>query len=97
MPCCTLIAFVLSQLGLGAGAARVRYLGRLSFLHPGQLDGWKAVALAGILGLEIVLTSAAFSLVFTAHGRSDASNSFEHAWQICSVSLGAIADAARRN
>jgi hypothetical protein len=89
VPCCTLIAFVLSQLGLGAGAARMRFTG-IPFIHADWFGGWKAVALAAIAGFEIVLASAVLPLVFAAHGRSNAADSFQHAWHICSVDLGAL-------
>lgn len=88
MPCCTLIAFVLSQLGLGA--ARVRLLGRFPFLPAGLVGSWKAVAVAVIASLEIVLASAAMPLILTERGRSDAANSFQRAWHICSVDLNPI-------
>ena len=91
MPCCTLIAFVLSQLGLGAGAARVRFLGRIPFLQAGLIGGWKAVALAAVAGIEIMLASAALPLIFTEQGRGAAANSFQQAWRVCSIDLNAIA------
>lgn len=89
MPCCTLIAFLLSQIGLGA--ARARGHGRLSFLPAGLMGGWKAVVLAAIAGFEIVVASAAMPLIFTGRGRGDAASSFQQAWHICSVDLNPIA------
>lgn len=71
MPCCTLLAFVLGQIGLGAGAMKTRFAGKVPF----ALGGWKALGLAAIAGAEIVLASAALPLIFTAHGRADAAQS----------------------
>lgn len=92
MPCCTLLAFVLGQIGLGAGAMKTRFAGKVPF----ALGGWKALGLAAIAGAEIVLASAALPLIFTAHGRNDAAQSLHHAWRICSVDLAQFGDPKRK-
>lgn len=92
MPCCTLLAFVLSQIGLGAGAMKTRFAGKVPF----ALGGWKALGLAAIAGAEIVLASAALPLIFTAHDRADAAQSLHHAWRICSVDLAQFDDQTRK-
>lgn len=91
MPCCTLIAFLLSQLGLGTGAMRVGVLKRVPTILGGGLGGWKALGFAAVAAFEIVLASAALPLVFTQHGRSEANASFHQVWHICSVRWNAFA------
>jgi hypothetical protein len=94
MPCCTLIAFVLSQLGLGTGALRVGFLKRIPVILGGELVGWKALGFAAVAAFEIVLASAALPLVVTQHGRSKANNSIHQVWHICSVRWTAFEQAA---
>ena len=87
VPCCTLIAFVLGQFGLGAGAAKMRYINRIPLALGGQPGGWKALSLAAIAGVEILLASAALPLIATGHGREDAGRSFRHMLHVCSLDV----------
>jgi len=97
VPCCTLVAFVLSQLGLGAVAARVRVLGRrIPLAWGGSRGGWKALGFAVIAAFEILLASAALPLIATERGRAEAAQSFRDVKRICSVGLRATDWAAPR-
>ena len=89
MPCCTLIAFVLSQFGLAAGAVKMRFFGIASVASLPQvslahlLQGWRAAGLAGALVFELAIGFLAAPYVFTDSGRIEAANSFATAWHIC--------------
>lgn len=91
MPCCTLIAFLLSQLGLAAGAVKVRLFGGAGFgaLVPDFAHAffarWRWSGVVAALSLELVLVGAAAPYVLTHAGRVEAAQSFTGAWHICSL------------
>lgn len=99
MPCCTLTAFLLSQLGIAAGAVKVRLFGGANFgaLAPGflreLLGRWRWSGIAAALCIELVLGGAAAPYIFTQQGRTDAARSFVGAWHICSIGAGIAARA----
>ena len=87
MPCCTLIAFVLSQCGMAAGAARTRLFGWAT--PAGAVNftrlRWPILALALLFEAGIGAASAPYML--TASGRSAAAQSFGATWHICQIVL----------
>lgn len=91
MPCCTLIAVLLSQIGMAVGTIKVRLSGAASIgsLVPQpifrNLARRPAVTLAGAFAFEILMGAAAAPYVFTHSGRTAAAASFATAWHICSV------------
>jgi hypothetical protein len=91
MPCCTLTAFLLSQLALAASAVRARLFGRndvtpfLPVDFRGLFQRRRGVSLAVALVLEAALAGAAAPYVVTQSGRAAASGSFASAWHLCTV------------
>ncbi|HEY0106898.1 MAG TPA: hypothetical protein VGB91_12500 [Rhizomicrobium sp.] len=86
MPCCTLIAFVLSQCGIAAGAVRTMLFGR-TVPAAGAADlRWPILALA--LFFELGIGAASASYILTAPGRTQAAQSFGAAWHVCASILG---------
>lgn len=87
MPCCTLIAFVLSQCGMAAGAAKTKLFG---WDLPATGAGlarlrWPVLGLA--LLFETAIGAAAAPYIFTHTGRAEAAQSISTTWHICSVFL----------
>jgi len=95
MPCCTLIAFILSQLGIAGGAVKVRTSGGAGLLRfvPASVQSvyarWRWAGLATALTVELLLAGAAAPYVLTHDGRADAAHSFRAAWHFCSIGLAA--------
>lgn len=91
MPCCTLTAFLLSQLGLAGGAVKARFFGGWdpSRMVPqgllAMVRRWRWAGFAAALGIEVLLAGAAAPYIVTEHGRAQAASSFSSAWHICSV------------
>lgn len=102
MPCCTLTAFLLSQLGMAAGAVKVRFFGGADFgrLVPAMLQVWFArwrwAGLATVLGVELLLAGAAAPYIVTQSGRVEAADSFASAWHICTMGATLAAGALQR-
>jgi hypothetical protein len=88
MPCCTLIAFVLSQCSMAAGAVRTRLFGWATPVGTVKLAGlrWQILSLA--LLFEIAIGAASAPYVFTLSGRSAAAQSFGATWHVCRIVLG---------
>ena len=90
MPCCTLIAVLLSQFGIAGGAIRMRLSGAASLARyiPAPalsiLLRWRWAVLAGIVGFEVLIGAAAAPYLLTPSGRVAAADSFATAWRICS-------------
>jgi len=62
LPCCTFLAFLLGQLGLGTATAKGRIFGALAARAGGYL--WLGMAVA--LSVELVLAAAALPFVVSA-------------------------------
>ncbi|MEI9994272.1 MAG: hypothetical protein WDM91_06745 [Rhizomicrobium sp.] len=95
MPCCTLIAFLLSQCGIAAGAVKTRLFGPGDPAVPASsFTGLRArwLALAAMLVLEGGLGAAAAPYVATGQGRAQAAASFTATWHVCSVFLRGRSD-----
>lgn len=92
MPCCTLAAFLLCQLGVAGSALKVRLLGAgttfqiMPTWFKALLARWRWAGMAGALALELVLVGAAAPYVVTASGRKATSNSFASVVHFCSLS-----------
>jgi len=101
MPCCTLIAFILSQLGIAGGAIKVRTTGAVGLARfvPLSIRGVYArvrwAGLATALTVELLLAGAAAPYVLTHNGRAEAANSFRTAWHLCTWSGFAARQASR--
>jgi hypothetical protein len=86
-----LIALFVSQLGIAAGALRVRLFGAAGLSHllpPGVFhiaSRWPAVVLAATIIFEIALVAWAGPYIVSSAGRAQAAESFSSAWHICSV------------
>lgn len=91
MPCCTLLAFFLSQLGIATGAARLHLLsgGAARFAQMGSAY-WRKVGLLGMVALEIMLAGAAAPYLITSAGRAEAAQSFAGAWHLCHMEWRAV-------
>ena len=93
MPCCTLTVFLLSQLGLAAGAVKARFFGGTNFApwlpeYFRYLVGrWRWASVVACLSAELILVGAAAPYVVTRTGRTEAARSFAGAWHICSVGV----------
>ncbi|HTW35408.1 MAG TPA: hypothetical protein VMD53_12390 [Rhizomicrobium sp.] len=91
MPCCTLIAFLLSQLGIAGGAVKVRMSGTSGLMRFVPLsvqtlcERWRWAGLVTALTVELLLAGAAAPYVFTQDGRADAASSFRSAWHLCTM------------
>ena len=91
MPCCTLIAFLLSQLGIAGGAIKVRLSGAASLVRFVPLSvrnfygRWRWAGLATALTVELLLAGAAAPYALTQQGRADTASSFSAAWHFCTV------------
>jgi hypothetical protein len=91
MPCCTLIAFLLSQLGLAGGALKVRLSGMASFVRfvPAPARDlclqWRWAGLATLLTVELLMAGAVAPYVVTQQGRADAVRSFTAAARLCAI------------
>ena len=98
MPCCTLTAFLLSQLGIAAGAIKVRLFGGSDFssLMPASVCAvftrWRWASMAIAFGIELSLVGAVAPYIFTRPGHVEAANSFASAWHICSVGASLAGD-----
>ena len=94
MPCCTLIAFLLSQIGVAAGAIKVRFFGGsgAAGIVPAAMRAacarWRWAGMAAAITTELLLASAAAPYLFTYSGR--AHESFAGAWHICSVGAALV-------
>lgn len=97
MPCCTLIGFLLGQLGVAGGLARLRLFELKSapafashfVLRPSAR--WRWAGLGTALTVEILLAGLAAPYLFTSHGRSEAMSSFAGAWHLCAVHVSSAA------
>jgi hypothetical protein len=91
MPCCTLIAFLLSQLGLAGGALKVRLSGVAGFvrLFPAPVRDlclhWRWAGMATLLSVELLLAGAVAPYVVTQQGRAAAIQSFAAAARLCAI------------
>ena len=85
MPCCALIALLLSQPLMLAGAVKARLFGKLPRSAP-NAGGWKAVALTGFLGAELVAGSAAIPLLLSGQANASIRQSAIAFWHVCTVS-----------
>lgn len=100
MPCCTLIAVLLSQVGMAVGAIKVRLSGAASIggLVPRSISRKllkrPSMALTGAFAFEILMGAAAAPYLFTHSGRTAAAASFTTAWHICSVGALIAGDVA---
>jgi len=88
MPCCTLIALLLSQLGIAGGSISMRLsegggAGRLVPVR--SLLRWRWAGLAITLAVELMLEVAAAPLIIRYNGRDDAAASFRSAWRLCTT------------
>jgi hypothetical protein len=84
MPCCTLIAFFLSQPALLIGAIKARFFGGgVATVAARGLQGWKLAGIAGMLAVELTMGFGAAPYVFTRHGRIVAEQSAVHVWHLC--------------
>jgi hypothetical protein len=87
MPCCTLIAFILSQPALLIGAIKARLFGEAHGVASAAaygLHGWKLAGLAGMLAVELTLGFGAAPYLITHKGRVAAEDSTAHVWRLCS-------------
>ncbi len=87
MPCCTLIAFLLSQCGMAAGAVRTRLFGWTAPSAGLSRFRWPVLAVA--LVFEMTIGAAAAPYIFTGSGRAEAVRSIGATWHICKVIVGA--------
>jgi len=91
MPCCTLIAFLLSQLGLAGGALKVRLSGAMGLLRlvPAPVRDlclhWRWAGMATLLTVELLLAGVVAPYVVTRQGRADAVQSFAAAARLCAI------------
>jgi hypothetical protein len=91
MPCCTLIAFLLSQLGLAGGALKVRLTGMAGFVGlvpmPVRNIGlrWRWAGMATLLTVELLLAGAVAPYVVTQQGRADAAHTFAAVAHLCAI------------
>ncbi|MEJ0026610.1 MAG: hypothetical protein WDN01_11335 [Rhizomicrobium sp.] len=89
MPCCTLIAFVLSQCGMAAGAVRTRLFGWTAPMASAGLARFRWPILAVALVFEMTIGAAAAPYIFTGSGRAEAARSIGATWHICKAIIGA--------
>ncbi len=89
MPSCTLLAFLLSQCGLAAGAARTGLFGWAAPMAAGGLARFRWPVLAVALMFELGIGAAAAPYVLTGSGRAEAARSIGATWHICKVIVGA--------
>ncbi len=87
MPCCTLLAFLLSQCGMAAGAVRTRLFGWAAPSIGLARFRWPVLAVA--LMFEMAIGAAAAPYVLTGSGRAEAARSIGATWHICKVIVGA--------
>ena len=91
MPCCTLTAFLLSQLGLAGGALKVRLSGAAGLLRlvPAPVRDlclqWRWTGVATLLVAELLLAGAVAPYVVTEQGRADAAHGFAAAARLCAI------------
>jgi len=91
MPCCTLIAFLLGQLGLAGGALKVRLSGVAGLLRlvPAPVRDlvlhWRWAGMATLLTVELLMAGAVAPYVVTQQGRADAVQSFAAATRFCTI------------
>ncbi len=91
LPCCTLIAFLLSQIGIAVGAIKVRLSGVASIgrFVPAPISRFfsrrRWAGLAGAFAFEVFVAAAVAPYLFTHTGQLQAADSFAAAWHICSM------------
>lgn len=91
MPCCALIALLLSQVGMAAGVIKVRLSGlagisRLMPLFVLRIFTQRPVAaLTGAFVFEGLAGATIAFYLFTQSGRAETAASFENAWRICAM------------
>jgi hypothetical protein len=102
MPCCTLTAFLLSQLGIAAGAVKVRFFGGANFgmwipeFARLVFARWRWSGIIAALSAELLLAGAAAPYVVTHAGRTEAAHSFVSAWHICTMGASYAQNAFQR-
>ena len=87
MPCCTLMAFVLSQCGMAAGAVRTKLFGWAAPVGGAKLASLRWPILGLALLFEVGIGAASAPYIFTQSGRETAAQSFGATWHICQVFL----------
>ena len=90
MPCCTLLAILLSQPALFYSAVKTRLFGRgtsgrVALIEADARQGWRQVGIAGAIALELVLACAAAPYILTGAGRTATAESATALWHICSL------------
>ncbi|MGB8366376.1 MAG: hypothetical protein ACLQUZ_01655 [Rhizomicrobium sp.] len=102
MPCCTLTAFLLSQLGIAVGAIKVRLFGGSDFssVMPASVctvfARWRWAGMAIAFGVELSLVGAVAPYIFTRPGHVEGANFFASAWHICSMGASLAGDVAHQ-
>src|SRR5271166_3138621 len=102
MVCCTLIAFLFGQLGVVAGAVKVRFFdgGNFATRPSGivhTLTGrWLWVGLAAGLSFELLLPGAAAPYIMANLDRVEAVQSLAGAWHLCSFGASIAANVFQR-